>query len=258
MKGRIHEPLSQVLMDGLRLVDECKRQREVICGPSDALLAIAAPTSATNELANQILTLLASPRTLDELLDELPDQDLEVLQATAKLIEDHAISRNRIGRTTYPTGRKRTRSSPSVHYHARAASRISWQPNRLNGDASRTQYRGSCPSATRRNLCFPPTPRRRSPRLTNSAHLRLGDSLDLKIVGIPLVDNLAPLWALALPGTVMIVNLEQSRHREFFDLCEESGVAIYDASTTATLDPADPKQLANLLTMALDSLATPK
>src|SRR6185436_1121683 len=78
---RVESSTNFLLMEGMRQIDEARSRRASIAAEQDALLAIAPAASNAPDVALRISEVLTAPRTLDELLDEVPHRDLEILEA---------------------------------------------------------------------------------------------------------------------------------------------------------------------------------
>ena len=88
------------------------------------------------------------------------------------------------------------------------------------------------------------------------ATLRLADGGELGVLGLPLVEAYAPLWALVLPGCAAVARLEATASEVLETACAHAGVPVVDA--TALLregDEGDPEQVAGLLRLLLERAA---
>ncbi|MFI5302644.1 MAG: DUF4388 domain-containing protein, partial [Polyangiales bacterium] len=99
---RIREPISQILMEGMRHTDEIRRLRGSLGldgGPLVLALQLDGPQAleGTSSTAHAVASALGAPRTLEDLLDDLPQTDLEVLQAIGELDARSAIRRMPLG-----------------------------------------------------------------------------------------------------------------------------------------------------------------
>src|SRR5262249_3086409 len=99
---RIREPISSILMEGTRQVDEVRVVRERLgLASATHLVALqvedpkAVPTG--DSIGSEVADLLVTPRTLDDLLDEVPRNDLDVLHALVRLDEVGILRRLPIG-----------------------------------------------------------------------------------------------------------------------------------------------------------------
>ncbi len=87
------------------------------------------------------------------------------------------------------------------------------------------------------------------------ATLRVGESAELELVGLPILEAYAPLWALTLPGTAVLIRMDSAREQGLDAACEAADVPIYEAAVGGAPDPADPAQMAQVIRMALDSVS---
>jgi hypothetical protein len=88
------------------------------------------------------------------------------------------------------------------------------------------------------------------------ATLRLGDSVELDVVGFPLVEAYAPLWAIALPGCAALATLEEGPRDTLENACQVSGVPIVEAfHALSAVDEADPEAVAGIVQRLLEVAA---
>jgi hypothetical protein len=88
------------------------------------------------------------------------------------------------------------------------------------------------------------------------ATLRLAESVDLDIVGIPLVEAYAPLWSLVLPGCSAIAVLDDERNELLESACQLASVPMLDpAEAPRSEDDARPETMALLIERLLESAA---
>src|SRR5690606_7672839 len=83
---RIEVPTSALLLEGVRQLDEVRQLRERLGSPDSALVSrgeLAADLDVS-ELEREICRVLDAPRSLDELLEELGESDLQILKATER------------------------------------------------------------------------------------------------------------------------------------------------------------------------------
>src|SRR5207249_4623388 len=77
---RIDVPTSALLMEAMRQIDEAQRLRQGIAPAGEALF-LEELGEGSLPIYSDIAALLQIPRSLDELLDELPHPDLTILEA---------------------------------------------------------------------------------------------------------------------------------------------------------------------------------
>ncbi len=88
------------------------------------------------------------------------------------------------------------------------------------------------------------------------ATLRLADGGELGVVGLPLVEAYAPLWALVLPGCAAVARLEATAADVLETACGHAGVQLVDATELLREgDEGDPEQVAGLLRLLLERAA---
>jgi hypothetical protein len=76
--------------------------------------------------------------------------------------------------------------------------------------------------------------------------LALGENLALDLVGLPLDEAFAPLWALALPGAAAVVKLRDDPAVALLKACcDDAGVPLVDASSIV-----NPIELGSALSVA--------
>jgi hypothetical protein len=88
------------------------------------------------------------------------------------------------------------------------------------------------------------------------ATLRLADGGELGVVGLPLVEAYAPLWALVLPSCAAVARLEAGVPDVLETACAHAGVAVVDAAELLPDgEEGDPEQVASLLRLLLERAA---
>src|SRR3954468_1170724 len=90
---RIVLPTRALLLEGMRHIDETRARREALNSEEDAFLAIVPADTGTREVTQRVLEVLLAPRTLSELLDEVPLADLDVLEALTTLLDNGQVRR---------------------------------------------------------------------------------------------------------------------------------------------------------------------
>ena len=88
------------------------------------------------------------------------------------------------------------------------------------------------------------------------ATLRLGEAVELDVLGVPLVEAYAPLWAIALPGCAALATLEEGPRDTLENACQMSGVPIVEAPRALdAIDEADPEAVAGIVQRLLEVAA---
>lgn len=203
-----------------------------------------------------ILAMLVTPRTLSELLDELPALDLEILRAVQSLLHSGALRRiaggsrrveladpDRLGVLAALTKRIMRAGFRDGGRVAIAAS-----PRRLLSVAAAFARIAEAVMPTE---AVPGAP---IPHLLTT--LRLGDSVDLDVLGVPLVEAYAPFWAVVLPGCSALATLEDDLRETLDHACHIAGVPMLDAASMLDdAEEADPEIVALLVQRALENAA---
>jgi hypothetical protein len=253
---RVQTPTSVLLMEGMRQIDEVRHMRETVGGEQDALLAIAQPQADASEVARRIGELLTAPRTVDELLDDLPLGDLEILAALGRLIRDGSVRRIAKGavRVALAEPEQMTvlaalvKRSTRNGFTGRARLLLAASPRRL---ATMLHAVGRIADALAPAELPPAAP---VPHVL--ATLRLADGVELDMVALPNLDAYSPLWSLTVPGSVACIRFENTDSPVLDEACAVAGVPLVDAGALiGDIDEADPAQMAALVRMALDTAA---
>jgi Domain of unknown function (DUF4388) len=232
---RIVLPTRTLLLEGMRQIDETKRRREALDSETEAFLAIVPPETGKYEAAQRVLEVLLAPRTLAELLDEVPLADLEVLEALSELLELGQIRR-------IPAGAARVELADAERLTVLAA---------LAKRAARAGFRAPVRVAIVPTETVPGVP---IPHAL--ATLRLADGGELGVVGLPLVEAYAPLWALFLPSCAAVARLDGAVPNVLEAACSAAGVLLVDATTLLPEgQEGDPEQVASLLRTLLERAA---
>ena len=253
---RIVLPTRTLLLEGMRHIDETKRRRDALDSESEAFLAIVPPDTATREAAQRVLEVLLAPRTLSELLDEVPLADLEVLEALTDLLELGQIRRISAGaaRVELADAERLTVLAALAKRVARAGFRA---PVRVAIAASQQRLATLTHAVSRIADAIIPTEMVPSAPIPHAlATLRLADGGELGVVGLPLVEAYAPLWALVLPSCAAVARLEADVPDVLEIACHNAGVAVVDAAALLPEgEEGDPEQVAALLRSLLERAA---
>lgn len=253
---RIVLPTGTLLLEGMRHIDEARERRSALDAEEDAFLAIVPPETAAREAGQRVLEVLLSPRTLTELLDEVPLADLDVLEALVQLIDHGHVRRIAAGaeRVELADAERLTVLAALAKRAARAGFRA---PPRVALAAPPQRLATLAHAVSRIADAMVPTEAVPSaPIPHNLATLRLAEGGELGVVGLPLVDAYAPLWALVLPGCAAVARLAANGSEVLETACAHAGVPVVDA--TALLregDEGDPEQVAGILRLLLERAA---
>ena len=253
---RIVLPTRSLLFEGMRQIDEAKRCRDALNSESDAFLAIVPPETGTREASQRVLEVLLAPRTLSELLDEVPLADLDVLEALSELLELGQIRRIPAGaaRVELADAERLTVLAALAKRVTRAGFRA---PVRVAIAASQQRLATLTHAVSRIADAIAPTEMVPSAPIPHAlATLRLTDGCELGVVGLPLVEAYAPLWALVLPSCAAVARLESAVPDVLEAACSNAGVAIIDAAALLPEgEEGDPEQVASLLRALLERAA---
>ncbi len=210
--------------------------------------------AASRAIDQHVMTRLRVPALLDELLDELPHSDADVLDAALRL---HA--KGRIKQLGHASSRVQLCGADQLHIvrasAARAKSAGFTGPARLVFAA--TAARLAILGHTVLSLAdvVPPTdPTPPLPVPHSLATLRLGDGVELDVVALPLVPAYSPLWPIALAGAAIAVRLDEGAAQPLEEACSSVAVNILDARAVfGVVDESSPVQVATLIRTALEA-----
>jgi hypothetical protein len=250
---RIEIPTRTLLMEGMRQIDETRHRRRHMADDGGALLAIAPPAADAPEVVQRVLEVLTVPRTLPELLDEVPLSDLDVLDAVERLVNAGFVRKIAAGaarveladaeRLTVLAALAKRAARPGFRGAPRVA--IATSPQRL---LTLMHALGRIADVVTPTDAVPPAP---IPHVLGT--LRLGESTELDVLGLPLVESYAPLWGLVLPGCAALARLDLAASTVLETACSVAGVPLLDLhALLRDGDEADPEQVAGLVRMLLE------
>ncbi|MFZ5895927.1 MAG: DUF4388 domain-containing protein [Myxococcota bacterium] len=253
---RIDLPTHALLMDGIRELDEARELRAALDLGDDALVAVQPDVQSGSDPRAMVLAMLATPRTLPELLDDVPALDLEVLTIVSKLLNTGMIRRIAGG-----TRRIELSDPDRLGVLAALAKRVARpgfrDAGRLAIAALPSRLLGVAAALSRIAEALPPSdavPTTPIPHVLGT--LRLAESVDVDVVGIPLVDAYAPLWSIVLPGCSALANLDRERNDLLASACQLASVPVLDAGDLELAeDDSSPETLAMLIQRLLESAA---
>ncbi len=254
--AHISSPTNALLMDGLRQIDEVRRWREELGAEDDMLLAAEPPVPGEGERAERVLEALQTPRMLEELLDDLPLLDHDILTTLESLLKS-----GRARRIPKGAARARLGQPEQLTVLGAVANRLKAQgfsgparvllavaPRRLHAitHAVRRIAEASPPPETAPSVPVPHP----------IATVRIGDGAELSVLGLPLVPAYSPLWPLVVTGSAALVRLDDDRLPTLEAACAVAGVPVFDAEDfVPSLDEADPAHLALLIRRTLEAVA---
>jgi hypothetical protein len=259
---RITTPTSALLMEAMRQIDELRKLRGEIAPSSEVFVASEPPTSssrvwdASDRLEREVAIALQVPRSLDEVCDEVPAPDLSVVTALARLLAKKRVEAMPLSSLTAPFAPEGQLSILRAMV-SRLSPKGFLPPPRLVIAASQRRMM-SLAHAIRYIEGVAATselpPRVALPRPFGT--LRLGEGVELALIGLPVDDAFAPLWALALPGAAAVVRIEGAGGDAFEACCEAASAPVLEAERLVTeLDVAAPAQVAALVRGALEAAA---
>lgn len=267
---RIQGSTNMLLMEAMRQVDEQNDRRArlapngevfVLSDQASMLGMFDAPESrriATNApIRNRLLDYLHTPRNLDELLDEIDGPDLEILDTLSELRKSGLVQR--IALSTVMTPLASPEQFPVLRSLVSRLERagfappprivIAMAPQRLPMLAYSLRRISDVVAATEQPARAP------LPRLIGT--LKLGEGIDVAVVGLPTDESYAPMWPLALPGCAAVVRVGEVQRAALEAHCEAVEVPILDGErlVEGVFEPTVPSQVASLLRAALEAAA---
>ncbi len=253
---RVTEPTSMLLLEGLRHTDEVRRLLTQLSATEDALQATRPATATDDELEQKVLYALEVPKTAVELLDDLASSDLDILKTVDSLVTSGLVRRIERGALRVELAEPdqlsvlsaivRQLKRPGFNGNPRIVFFSS--PPRLSASLHALGRIADSLVATETTPAAPVAYR--------LATLRLTESQELDVIGLP--NNLAycPLWNLTLPGCAAVVTLGTELSEMLEEATTLSGVTLLDAETlVGHLDEGDPRQMAALVRATLESAA---
>ncbi|MEZ4297922.1 MAG: DUF4388 domain-containing protein [Polyangiaceae bacterium] len=262
---RIGGSTSGLLMEAMRQIDELRQLRRRIAPANEVFVATDPQSSASSlpatlpapeKLEREVLAALSVPRSLDELCDEIPALDLAVVSALARLLDGSKVFALPLASLTAPLAPPEQLSILRALV-SRLTAKGFLPPPRLVIAASPRRMVGLAHAVRYIEGVLAPQdlpPRVALPRPFGT--LRLGESVELTLVGVPVDDTFAPLWALALPGAAAVVRIDGAGGAAFEGCCESAEAQLLEAERLVTeLDVTLPAQVAALVRAALEAAA---
>jgi hypothetical protein len=263
---RIREPIASILMEGTRQVDEIRRLREGLGLAGHAhLVALQVDDGrgleAGDGVGQEIAALLSTPRTLDDLADDVHRSDLEVLEALARIDALGKLRRLPMGdlrpSLAGPEGmvvlrglarrlRPRGYRGPGRLVLVGAASKIRLARQALARLAEAVPGADASGEMSADRL------------IEASVTLQLGESVGLEILTIVDRPDLVSLHPLVLAGTIAIVALDRPSPA-LASIVEELEIALVDARSVGDdldgeVDAGDPSSIAAVVRGAIEGM----
>ncbi len=263
---RIREPMSSILMNGTHQVDEIRRLRERLGLLTNAhLIALHVEDPKTVEtsdsIASEVADLLATPRTFDDLADEIPRGDFEVLEALSRLEAQGKLRRMAMGdlrpSLAGPEGMVVLRGLAR-----RLRPRGYKGPGRLVLVGSAGKIRLARQAIGRLAEAIPGADvggEMSADRLIEAtAVLQLGEAVGLEILTIVDRNELSELHPMVLSGSIGVVALDRPSPG-LAAMVEELEVALLDARSLGDdfdneVDPGNPSSIAALVRGAIEGM----
>ncbi|MDW8248686.1 MAG: DUF4388 domain-containing protein [Myxococcales bacterium] len=250
--ARLTRGTSALLMEGMRQKDEVERIRGEL-GISSAYIAAADPPEEEPRILGDILNALSRPRTLEELMDELPQLDLDILLALRNLIERGLVRQVERQSELVPLASAeqlpllRALAAKLVRPGFPGALRmiVASSPSRLRAlGHALLRIAGASTSAEP-----PPT----APVPHELARIRLGEGQDLVLVGLPVIEAFSPLWTLTIPGSAIVLCLDDPSSPVLNSVCDSLECQTFLASECMPgFDELEPSHVAQLLRMGIE------
>jgi hypothetical protein len=240
----------------MRQFDEVARLRTELAPGGDALIASEPPSEESSKVERAVVQLLQAPRSVDEVLDEVQSPDVEVLHVMRSLALRGAL--RRIPRAALVT---RLASDDRLQMLRALVTRLGKEgfagAPRIAIAAPPHRLASLAGAILRIEDAVPPHDGAPSAPVPHQlATLRFGDSVELSVIGLPVVGTFAPLWALALPSTGAVVRLDSTDCPEFDAACAAAEVPVlHAAALLGEVEEADPAQVAALLRVTLETAA---
>ncbi len=264
---RIFEPISSILMEGTRQVDEIKRRREALGMIAAQTIAFQIDDPALAEplgpTARDVARSLGSARPLDDLLDDLPYGDLALLDALVALDATGALRRLPIGEL------RPSLAGPEGMVVLRGLARRMRPrgyrgPGRLVLVGAMRSIRLVRQALSRLAESMPGADvggELTVDRLVEStAMILLGEAVSLDVVTVVDREELAPALPMIVNGAIGVVVLDRPS-QSLASILEELEIALVDARSVVDpmefeepLDAGDPATVAAILRGAIEGM----
>lgn len=253
---RIDAPTRALIAEARALAAKASelRSRAGPLGQGTLVASDGGSGDTTSAVDLHVLARLRVPALLDELLDELPHSDADVLDAALRL---HA--KGRVKQLVQTSSRVQLCSADHLHLVRASAARA-----RSAGFAGAARLVFAATAARLAVLghtilsladTLPPagpTPPIPVPHALST--IRLGDGVELDVVALPLVPAYSPLWPMVLAGAAVVLRLDEGAAQPLEEACSSVAVTILDARAVfGVVDESSPSQVATLIRTALEA-----
>jgi len=269
VKRRIQASTNMLLMEAMRQVDEQNERRArlaphgevfVLTDQATKLGIFEAPESrrlpTSAPVRNRLLDYLHMPRSLDEVLDEIDAPDLEILDMLMELRKTGLIQTIALSTVTTPFAP--AEQFPVLRSLVSRLERPGFTPPPRIVIAMSPQRLPMLAYSMRRitSVVAPSESPARAPLPRLIGTLTLDEGVDVAIIGLPTDEAYAPTWALALPGSAVVIKVGDVPRAALEAHCEAVEVPILEAERlVGVFDPTVPAQVAALLRAALEAAA---
>ncbi len=256
---RIHESTRALVAEARALAERAQELRGRASHLASTMLHVVDASGAKDalEVEQHVLNRLRIPASLDDLLDDLPHDDVSILETVLRLDGD-----GRLKRLGARSSRVQLCGADQLHRVRAAAARAKHEgfagPARIVFAAIPTRV-----AITRQTLMSlsDTIPSTEGPPSLPVPHpvvtIRLGDGVDLEVAALPLVPAYAPLWPMAIAGAVTVVRLDEAASDALEEVCRSVGTSILDARAIfGAVDESSAVQVASLIKTALETGAT--
>jgi len=202
---RIERRMDELVLEGFRQVDEAAALWPSLPAPADRLELAVAPgrvPPGLHPVTAEVVSLLAGPLALSELLDRSQASDLETLQALAALLEKGLV--RRLGPTPRAPAAAPLLGPAEMHQLRSRIARGRWSGPQAVGKVVVAGGPAARRAARARFAAIPGfvAEREPNPGLGALGRLDLGDGLRLDLTGLPLEADLLPAWRAFAAGAL--------------------------------------------------------
>lgn len=245
--ARFTRSTSAMLMEAMQHKDEVARHIEELGLYSTFVSDASIDAKPLDRLVGDLLVSLASPRTLGEILDELPSPDLEVLKTLRELMEKGWIRR---------AAAMSSGASIAPPDHLPVLRALSERLRREGFDgppriaAAGPPHRLALLGHALLRVSHAVPPHASPPTLATPhdlATLKVGEG-EVAVLAVPDVEAMAPLFGLALPSVMVVVHLEGVASPALSAAIQALELKIlYAEKLVAGFDESDPTHVTRLL-----------